>query len=177
MAQDNTYQLQQLLDKQALLDLNMQYCRAVDRRDYALLKSLYHPGAIEDRGAIFSGSSDEFVDWVAADGGNYELTVHRLFNTLFIVDGDQAQGEIYAEAYHRTVGENPAEVIAGGRYLDHYEKRDGRWGIVRRSSTIDRCEMRELDPAAYRQFVAGSVAGIGGAEDPSYQLLPLLARA
>jgi hypothetical protein len=74
------------------------------------------------------------------------------------------------------VGENPAEVVAGGRYLDHYEKRQGRWGIVSRSATVDRCEMRPLDPEAYQQFVAGSLAGIGGAQDPSYHVLPLLGR-
>lgn len=176
MPHDNTYGLQQLLDQNALRELNTRYCRAVDRRDFVLLKSLYHAGAKEDRGAIYAGSGEGFADWAAADAANYELTVHRLFNMLFVIEGDRAQGEIYAEAYHRTVGENAAEVVAGGRYLDHYEKREGRWGIVSRTATVDRCEMRPLDPAAYQQFVAGSVAGVGGAEDPSYRLLPLLGR-
>lgn len=176
MPDDNTQRLQQLMDQNALRDLNTTYCRAIDRRDYVLLKSLYHVGAKEDRGAIYVGSAEGFADWAEADAVNYELTVHRLFNMLFAIDGERAQGEIYAEAYHRTVGENPAEVVAGGRYLDHYEKRDGRWGIVSRTATVDRCEMRPLDPAAYRQFVAGSMAGVGGEEDPSYRLLSRLGR-
>jgi hypothetical protein len=174
MPDDTTTKVQGLLDQQALRELNTRYCRAIDRRDYVLLKTLYHADAKEDRGAIFAGTAADFVSWVQGDAVNYELTVHRLFNMLFVVEGDRAQGEIYAEAYHRTVGENPAEVVAGGRYLDHYEKRQGRWGIVSRSATVDRCEMRPLDPEAYRQFVAGSMAGVGGADDPSYRVLALL---
>ena len=168
--------LQDLLDKQALLDLATQYCRAIDRRDYVLLRSLYLEGAREDRGAIFCGSSDEFVDWVAKDSVNYELTVHRLFNSQFELDGERAEGEIYAEAYHRTAGDSPQEVIAGGRYLDRYEKRNGRWGFVFRTSTLDRCEVKPLDPEAYTQFVAGSVAGIGSADDLSYKVLSMFGR-
>lgn len=162
-------------EKLALYELVTLYCRAVDRRDYLLLRSLYHPGAIEDRGAIFKGTALEFVGMVERDAVNYELTVHRLFNALFMVDGDSARGEIYAEAYHRTSGDDAREVIAAGRYLDRYEKRDGRWGIVFRTSTLDRCEMRPLNRDAYAQFQAGSLPGLPGPSDPSYAVLGLAA--
>ncbi|KJS05066.1 MAG: hypothetical protein VR73_13190 [Gammaproteobacteria bacterium BRH_c0] len=168
--------LQTLLDKQALHELVMTYCRAIDRRDYALLLSVYHDDAVEDRGAIFSGSASEFVTWVQKDAGNYVATVHRMSNTLFVVRGDKAEGEIYAEAYHRTSGDTPMEVTAGGRYLDRYEKRNGRWGIVYRTATMDRCEMHPVDQEAYRAFVAGSISGAPGADDLSYKALSWLGR-
>lgn len=171
MSAIDPFALQSLLDKQALAELAATYCRAIDRRDYALLKSLYFDDAVEDRGEIFRGSGYEFADWAARDAHHYVLTVHRIFNALFAIDGDRAEGEIYVEAYHRTTGETPLEVVAGGRYLDRYEKRNGRWGFVYRTSTLDRCSMTPVDGAAYEQFVAGSVAGTGDANDLSYRIL------
>ncbi|MFA5494937.1 MAG: nuclear transport factor 2 family protein [Porticoccaceae bacterium] len=168
-APDDT--LQSLADKQALLELVLTYCRAIDRRDYALLLSLYHEDAVEERGAIFSGTAREFVAWVQKDSVNYAATMHRLSNTLFTVHGDTAEGEHYAEAYHRTLGDTPMEVTAAGRYLDRYERRDGRWAIAYRTSTLDRCDMRPVNSEAYSQFVAGSVVGQPGADDLSYQVL------
>jgi hypothetical protein len=168
--------LRDLIDKQAIHELVASYCRAIDRRDYALLRSLYHEQAIEDRGAIFSGTAAEFVDFVQADAGNYEITSHRLFNEFYAVDGDFAEGEIYCEAYHRTAGEESMEVIAGGRYLDRYEKRGGKWKFLFRTSTVDRCEVRPVNRDDYRQFVAGAPAGTPDASDPSYRVLSLLAR-
>ena len=44
--------LQALLDKDAIRDLVTAYCRAADRKDTALMRSLYHPDATEDHGAF-----------------------------------------------------------------------------------------------------------------------------
>ena len=171
MSIDSTDTLRTLADKQALLEPVPTYCRPVDRRDLTLLQSVYHEGAVEDRGGIYHGPAQGFVDLVASDGANYEITMHRISNALFVVDGDSAEGEIYAEAYHRTRGDNAMEITAAGRYLDRYERRNGRWGVVFRAATLDRCEMRPVDKAAYAQFVAGSVAGESGPGDLSYQVL------
>lgn len=174
MTDSNPDSLQTLLDKQALHELVMSYCRGIDRRDYQLAKSVYHEDAREERGAIFTGTGYGFVDFAAGDCVNYEITVHRIFNTLFRVNGDKAEGEIYCEAYHRTKGTNPMEITAGGRYIDRYEKRNGQWGIIYRTATMDRCEMKPVDQEAYRQFVAGSIAGKPGKDDLSYQVLKWL---
>ena len=53
--------LQLMLDKMALHELVQNYCRAVDRRDYALLESVYHPDSIDDHSPMFKGSGPEFV--------------------------------------------------------------------------------------------------------------------
>lgn len=168
--------LRQLVEKDALRDLVLSYCRAVDRRDYVLLRSLYADDAVEDRGGTFSGSIDEFIAAMPEMTKPFALTVHRISNMLFEVRGDVAEGEIYAEAYHRTKPPEPREVIAGGRYLDRYEKRGGAWRIVRRASTLDRCETRAVDEAAYANFVAAAPMGRPDGEDLSYSALSLFPR-
>ena len=56
--------MQEWLDRIALTDLVMRYCRACDRRDFAQVRTLYHDDAIDDHGAMFRGSPDEFVAWL-----------------------------------------------------------------------------------------------------------------
>ena len=51
--------LRELLDKQALHELVLTYCRACDRRDLRLLCSLYHDDAIDDHGSMFKGLPGE----------------------------------------------------------------------------------------------------------------------
>jgi hypothetical protein len=48
----------------AILEVLALYCRAIDRCDAELLRRLYWPEAIEDRG-YFSGDRDAFVAWDA----------------------------------------------------------------------------------------------------------------
>src|SRR5580658_4750031 len=94
--------LQQLIDKQALHELVLRYCRACDRRDFAQLRTLYHDDAIDDHGAMFCGTADEYLAWLPAVMANFEATVHSISNALFEVRGEAAQGELYTVAYHRT---------------------------------------------------------------------------
>lgn len=168
--------LRELADRAALHDLVMRYCRGIDRRDFELVRSLYHEDALEDRGAIFRGSRDEFVSWLPKVTAGFEATIHRVFNTLFTIDGDRAHGEIYAEAYHRTPPPDAEEIIIGGRFLDHYERRDGIWRIVYRTSTADCAQVRRVDTGAGTGLALALTAGRAGAEDLSYTKLTLLGR-
>jgi hypothetical protein len=168
--------LQELSDRAALHDLVMSYCRGVDRRDFELVRSLYHEDAREDRGGIFQGSRDEFVSWLPQVTATFEATIHRVFNTLFVIDGDRAQGEIYAEAYHRTRPPDAQEIIIGGRFLDHYERRGDKWRIMFRTSTADCAQVRPVASSATEGLGSALTAGSAGAYDLSYLKLSLLGR-
>ncbi len=168
--------LQTLIDKQALHELVLTYCRACDRRDFALLRTLYHDDAVDDHGAMFRGSADEYVAWLPQVMAQFEATVHSLGNALFVVDGDHAQGELYSVAYHRTHPPQAREIVIGGRYLDRYQRRDGRWRFLRRALALDWCRVAQVDPAAYAEFAAGAPAGRGDGHDPSYLALSWFAR-
>ncbi len=168
--------LQQWLDKQALLELVVKYCRACDRRDYVLLRSLYHDDAVDDHGAMFCGGPDAYVAWLPGVLAQFEATVHTIANALFEVRADAAQGEIATVAYHRTHAPAAREITIGGRYLDHYARRGGVWKFARRGLALDWCRVTPVEESAYREFAAGAPRWRSDAADPSYLSLSFFTR-
>lgn len=166
----------ELADLDCLERLVSTYSRAIDRRDFALLRSLYHDDAVEAHGEMFSGSPDGYVDFVRAALANYSATAHYVVNTLFELDGDRAEGETYKINYHRTPGPDAREVITGSRSLDRFARRDGEWRFSGRSVVLDWARTQPADAAAYDDFAAGSPHGAAGVADLSYAVLPLFGR-
>lgn len=164
----------EFLDKAELRELVNRYARAVDRRDMDLLRSCYHPDAIDNHGVLFSGSAEEYIAWQPEIMNRFENSAHYIVNTLFAVDGDEAEGEVYFFGFHRmTEGEVRNEFI-GGRYLDHYRRgEDGRWRFGQRDLVWDWYENR---PAADEAMVfLRSLGDQGcGEVDVSKRILPLL---
>ena len=54
--------VQKLLDREAIKELVNLYCRAADRHDHELMRSLYHEDAIDDHGSFFKGLAMDFID-------------------------------------------------------------------------------------------------------------------
>lgn len=118
------------------------YCRGVDRRDAALLKTAYHPDATDDHGN-FKGSGHDFADWIVnlLPELGFGYTTHQITNVLVKLADDvqSAAVETYYASFHP--GKNDAGeqtmFIAGGRYLDRFECREGNWKIAQRLCTVD----------------------------------------
>lgn len=154
-------------DRLALQHLAHAYCHAVDRGDFALLRSLYHDDAVDDHGAMFRGTADEYVAWLPRMLAGLEATRHEITGMLFLVDGDRAQGELVSTAYHRT--RDGREIVVSGRYLDTYARRDGVWRILHRSLVMDGFLERPAQPA--EGFIGKGVPwGRPGPDDPVYSL-------
>lgn len=166
---------QQLLDRIALIDLVMRYCRGCDRRDFALVRSLYHDDAIDEHGTMFRGGPDEFVAWLPQATAPWELTRHEISNSVLAIAGDEAEGEHLVRAWHRTPPPDRTEFIVHGRYLDRYARRDGEWKFLHRRLVFDHGEVRAVDEAALARMGADAPHGTSGADDPSWAM-PLLAR-
>jgi len=165
---------QDLLDRVALHDLVMRYCRGCDRRDFALVRSLYHDDAIDGHGAMFKGGPDAFVAWLAEVTAHWSLTRHVVGNSLFVIDGDHAEGEHYVEAWHRTHGPQPQLFIALGRYLDKYERRGGVWKFSYRSLVFDHGHIVAVDGESLERMGKDAPHGTADRGDPSFTY-PLLA--
>jgi SnoaL-like protein len=108
------------------------YSRAIDRRDYELLRRCYHPGAIDEHG-WYDGDVDGFVKFLQ-DGSPARFESHFLGNPDVEVDGDVAWTETYCLALRRVEsdGREPRDRMQHVRYCDRFEKRDGEWRIAHR---------------------------------------------
>ena len=170
-AQDGNFSLQDLAARAEIADLVARYSRAVDRRDFALLASLYASGAVQDHGAAFCGEAPQFVQWLKDSMGTM-VTQHVVGNMILRVFGDEAEGEVYTVNYHIIDGAAPIQFIGGGRYLDRYRKHEGRWLFAHRRRVID---WSREEPAQPSPNTASSARGLPGPDDLSYAHLSRLA--
>jgi hypothetical protein len=163
--------VQQVLAKQAISEVLYRRARAGDRSDADLAHACYHPGATERHGE-FDGLAAEFIEAVSftrpKPGSPIKGMMHLITNILCeFNDSDHAFVESYHVAWCQMADGNDATI--GGRYLDKFEKREGRWAIVHRDVIFDWSRMDpetskfwERHPAA--QFLFGQ----RGANDPLY---------
>jgi ketosteroid isomerase-like protein len=117
-------------DRQEIRDCLLRYTRGVDRHDYDLMLSAYHPDAYDEHG-VAEGIAADFCKWAIGWHGEFQTKhQHIIVNHSVDLDGDTAHGE----TYYCFWGENrqgPPQ-LSFGRYIDRYEKRDGKWAIAHR---------------------------------------------
>jgi hypothetical protein len=155
-------------DRFAIQDLAALYMRGLDRLDSALLEAQFWPEAMCEYG-IFSGSPAEFAAFCMAALAGHDCNQHMLGQHLIdFTSADEAYGEVYYQAYHRTTDEAGAkrDLIIAGRYVDRYERRGGVWKIAYRSELVD--WLRD-DPAS-DAMLAGApfILGARKPADPLY---------
>jgi SnoaL-like domain len=124
-----------LLDRQDILDCLTRFSRGMDRFDRALFLSAFHPDATIAAGT-FVGGPEPLYAWASSMHTQGQLaTHHNLLNHTCEITGDTA----HTETYYLFVGRNRDETnwIAGGRYIDRLEKRDGVWRIALRTNAIE----------------------------------------
>lgn len=174
MTNKHTDEIQQLLDKQAIAELVFNYSRAVDRKDFALLRTLYAEDGYDDHGGLFRGPANDYVDWLEQAMRNCDITTHSVQNHLIAITGaDTAEGEVYVTAYHRLHDGKGSfnDLVEGLRYIDQYRKTDGRWQFVRRTLINDWAQVAPSywdleDPA-----LKGTPVGRADPDDLSYAKL------
>ncbi len=145
------------------------YCRGVDRLDAELIRSAYHADGVDEHGEL-SGTRDAFVDeLIPVLRRNYLATSHQITNQLVDLAGDTAFVESYVTAVHKTeVDDVRWQEIAHGRYLDRFERRDGKWRIAHRLVVVHSRNAREVAPSRLATDEARLVRGSRDRSDPSY---------
>jgi hypothetical protein len=187
--------LQVFIDRQEIEQIVRLYCRAIDRADVELLKSVYHPDATDAHGN-FEGNAHEFAEFIMVklrETTSYGF--HTITQSIIDVDGDRAAAESTYWGYHRIYAgwdkiahyfgetyaraardagtiEQEHEYVCGGRYIDRFERRQGVWKIARRVITN---EWRQCGPAMGDQH-EGELAhfnlpGRRDRDDPVYRNL------
>jgi len=127
-----------LLAEREIERVVLRYCRGIDRLDEDLIRSVYHEGATDNHG-VYQGDGQAFAAFIVPLLREaYRSTTHAVQNCLIDVhgteDGAGADAETYCLAYHdrRDAGGDRWVDVFACRYVDRFERRAGRWGIVRR---------------------------------------------
>ena len=162
-----TDRIEAAADRLEIMDLSSTYSRGLDRLDGAIQRTVFWDDAFLSYG-VYEGGPDDFVtfcqDALAAQASNH----HFLGQIQVELDGDEAWGEVYYQAFHRLNDHagKPRDLFIAGRYLDRYERRQGVWKIAYRTELVD--WVRE--EAAADEWFQGSAMLVGKRkpDDPLY---------
>jgi|TARA_B110000208_G_C11536370_1_gene346249 hypothetical protein len=170
--------IQGILDKESIRELVCTYCRAADRHDNELMRSLYHEDAYDDHGSFFKGKAMEFLDLLPEIQKSMGILHHNVTTHNIKLNGKIAEGETYIIAFHQVLTEEGNyDVLIGGRYFDEYEKRNDVWKFSSRAVDADWVYVN--DPSQVNlthPMIEGADIGSPNEEDPSYQRLKLFKR-
>jgi hypothetical protein len=169
MHPDRAARIDLLLDRQDILDCLTRFSRGIDRFDRALFLSAFHPDAVIAAGEFVGGPIDLY-DWASSLHAQGQVaTQHDLLNHSCDIDADTA----HAETYYLFAARNRDETnwIAGGRYLDRLDRRDGIWRIAMRTTTIEWSGMVPTMPIPFAEVpgIDGNGTPSRDTADPSYQ--------
>lgn len=172
----------ELWDREQIRQCLHRYARGVDRFDRELIKSAFHPDALDEHGK-FVGTPDEFVDWALDMHERAQLShQHCLLNHWCDLDGDTAHAETYFMFTAMNRKGKPL-TIGGGRYIDRLEKRNGEWRIAARVTLRDWSNLEHIPDIddlstmtstaaslseAERAFMNAGRGPVRGPTDPSY---------
>lgn len=119
----------------AITEVLHRYCRALDRMDRALALSCWVEGGTDEHLPQFKGSAAAFLDWLWPVHAGFVQTRHTTGNILINLCGDRAGVETYVSIILRARREDGlVDLFTQGRYLDDFERVDGRWAIRHRRS-------------------------------------------
>lgn len=158
------YSVQRLADRAAIQDAMYRWCRGVDRRDYDLARSAFHPDATDNHGQ-YVGDVDGLIDWLTRRHQTISMSMHLCTNMLIEFSGvDSAVVETYCVAAQRYSSATPegravlaamaggnerssvgdTDMMAFGRYVDVFERREGQWKIASRAVVHERVGMEAV---------------------------------
>lgn len=127
--------LRELVDRDAIHQVMIRYGRGLDRLDNDLARSCYWPEAIEDHGH-YVGDVSGFIAYADNSSLMFESTQHAILNHFCDLQGDDA----FCETYYQFTGNAPGDapnLVSTGRYVDHFQKRNGEWRILNRVTIIE----------------------------------------
>ena len=169
MTDDHRARLERLLDRQDIIDCLTRFSRGIDRFDRDVFLSAFHLDAVIAAGDFVGGPVDLY-DWARAMHDRGQIaTQHNLLNNTCDIAGDIA----HCETYYLFAARNrdDSNWIAGGRYFDRLERRDGDWRIAVRTNVIEWSGLLPTMPLPFADVhdITDNGAPSRDRSDPSYQ--------
>ncbi len=179
-----------LEDRRQIEDVIQRYCRAMDRADLSLFRSVFWEDGGFGPDAPSTVARDFAAPLIVAMQAKYAATHHMVANMLIDIDGDCAFGETYATVYHRSFpnaegnravlgdawveqgGIDPGaahDLTVGLRYIDRFERRAGEWRIALRTLIFDWSRVQPTNRLHFGAFTTDTPLGRRGPDDLSYR--------
>lgn len=164
-------ELGQLRDCEEIRQAMYAYARGVDRGDQELLAPAFHDDAYDDHGNFRGNKADALAALGrSAQNKDVKASMHHLGNILIDLEGDFANVETYFVAYHRRVIDGKTYTRSrAGRYLDRFEKRDGRWRVLNRRVVDDWSRLDQVVQTALEVGPDNTIC-TRDRNDPSYKM-------
>ncbi len=123
--------LQDLIDRSAVADTILAYAAGIDRRDWALYRSIF-ADLVEFDFSSWSGlkatmPADDWVAQVRDTLACFDATQHSLTNIIVRLDADIATTDVTVVARHSFGGELQ---LLGGFYVHRLVRQGALWKIV-----------------------------------------------
>ena len=130
--------LQRIVDEQAIIDVAIRYCWALDTRNWGELHTVF----VDDATATLGEARDLVgIDAIAArcrealeplDASQHMVSTHQV-----AIDGDVATHRCYIHAQHHRRGLREGKnYVVGGRYEDRLVRTPEGWRIAERTLTV-----------------------------------------
>lgn len=119
-----------------------------DAGDWARFATVWHPEGWMTA-TWFQGPATRFIE-VSREGFERGVNIlHALGGSTCDVSGTRAISQVKMNILQRASLDGVmVDVVCVGRFYDFFEKRDGRWAIVRRQPIYEKDRLDPVDPSA-----------------------------
>lgn len=125
--------MNELLDRQAIVDLTIAYCYALDDRDFDALGAVFTADAKADYGSMFCDGLAEITEKVRVSVSPLDATTHMVSNHVVHITGDEATSRCYLLSQHLKAGTPGGDLyMIAGRYEDQLVRTTDGWRIALR---------------------------------------------
>lgn len=130
--------MQQLLDRQEIVDLTIAYGWLLDHGPRSGLDAVFTRDAVAVYGGQEFEGLDAIIAKIEASLGHLTVSQHLVANQQVDLDGDRATCRCYVQAQHTKRGTPGGDnYIMAGRYVDEVARTADGWRIVHRVLDID----------------------------------------
>lgn len=135
------------VDKMAIREVVENWVMYRDSGDWERFATVWHPEGWMTA-TWFQGPAKDFVE-VTREGFDKGVNIlHFLGGWTCDIAGSRAISQVKMTINQRATVDNVlVDVVCTGRHYDFFEKRDGKWAIVRRQTIYEKDRMDPVDPS------------------------------
>jgi hypothetical protein len=145
-------------DKLAIVEVVNNWAVWRDAGDWERFRTCWHENGWMTA-TWFQGPAEKFIEVSRAAFERGVVILHFLGGSSVEVKGSRAIAQTKMTINQRAKVQGvEVDAVCAGRFYDFFEKRSGRWGIVRRQPIYERDRMDPVDPTAKLELDAQLLA-------------------